>query len=142
MLELVGGGMVGMAGTKFLPTLAPASLTALGGSTIGPIVLSGAAAYLMKLLAGFVKKGVFQDAVFFGGLIQTGSTALNAFVPSLASQFGLSGLGAIVPGYFPVPQNPLRRLGAGSAPSTAVSSVSPTARVNANGLGRAFNSAF
>ena len=143
MLEMVGGGLLGMAGTKFLPTLAPASLTGLGGSTFGPIILSGASAFVMKFLAGMVKKGgSFQDAVFFGGLIQTGSVTLNALFPSLASQFGL---GALMDGHFVVPQNPLRRRLAAPgmvAPPASSSVVAPTARINMNGLGRAFSPAF
>lgn len=138
-LEMIGGGLLGMAGTKFLPTLAPSSISGLGGSTFGPVLLSGASAFLMKMLAGFVKKGAFQDAVFFGGLIQTGSTALNAFFPSLATQFGL---GAIMPARFVVPQNPIRAYlqatGGGSSGPVA----GPNARIGVSGLARGFGNAF
>jgi len=104
---------VGVAATKFLPTLVPASLTSgFGPSPIVSVLLTGAGAFVAGFLAkkflGGTFGGAFGDAVLFGGLMQAGSVALSAFAPpSIARQLALSGLGDIVPGYFPVPQNPV-----------------------------------
>lgn len=139
--EVVGGVLAGMAGTKFVPTLVPASLSAMGGSTFGPVIISGVAAFVLKKAAEMIKKGAFSDGVFLGGLAQTGSVLLNALVPSIWGQFGVSGLGALIPGRFPVPQNPVtagRQLGAASG--TQVSGTG--ARIGVSGMGRAFGSAF
>lgn len=129
---MIAGGLVGMAATKFLPTLVPVGIT--GSSNIVRVVLSAAAAYVASMIAGKVP-GVDKqtaNAVFFGGLIQTGSVALNAFLPSIGKQFGLAGMGELTPGNFLVPQNPLRRV---IAPATA-------GRVNMSGIDRAFGRAF
>lgn len=136
-VEVVGGVLAGMAGTKFVPTMLPASLSAMGGSTFGPVLVSGVSAYALKKLAEMVKKGAFSDAVFLGGLAQTGSMLLNSLVPSVWGQFGISGLGAFMPGRFPVPQNPIL---AGAGTSTAIGA--PNARIGVSGLGRAFQAAF
>lgn len=132
-MKMIVGGLAGMAATKFLPTLVPVSLS--GSSNIVRVVLSAAAAYVSSMIAGKVP-GVDKqtaNAVFFGGLIQTGSVALNAFLPSIGRQFGLTGMGELTPGNFLVPQNPLRRVV--TAPATA-------GRVNMSGIDRAFGRAF
>ena len=43
-VEIVGGVLAGMAGTKFVPTLIPTSLSSMGGTTIGPVLWSGVSA--------------------------------------------------------------------------------------------------
>ena len=63
--------------------------------------------------------------------MQTGSMVLNAVLPNFrvgGVPLALSGLGDLVPGRFPVPQNPLRI----PAPAPA------QARVTMNGLARAY----
>ena len=108
---MVGGGLVGVAATKYLPTLLPSSITSgLGGGSIMSIALMGAGAFAASWLAHkFVSNQAFGDAVLFGGLMQVGSTALTAFAPpALAQRLALSGLGEIVPGSFVVPQNPIK----------------------------------
>ena len=137
-VEIVGGVLAGMAGTKFVPTMLPTSISAMGGSTIGPVVVSGVTAYVLKKVAEMIKKGPFADAVFLGGLAQTGSVLLNALVPSIWGQFGVSGMRALVPGRFPVPQNPVT---AGMA-ATSSSVGAGTARIGVSGIGRAFGAAF
>ena len=110
LLMMVGGGLVGVAATKFLPTLLPSSITAgLGGGSIMSLLLTGAGAFAAGWLARRFVGGAFGDAVLFGGLMQTGSMALTAFAPpALAQRLALSGLGEIVPGSFVVPQNPIK----------------------------------
>jgi hypothetical protein len=104
MLTTVGGGLLGMAATKFLPTILPAQITALGGgSPLMTVAFSAAGAFAASWLAGKYSPALGQ-AVLVGGLIQTGSTALNLFAPGLART---AGIGAIIPGSFPVPQNPI-----------------------------------
>ena len=108
LLTMIGGGLVGVAATKFLPTLVPSSLmSSLGASPILGIGLTIAGAFV----ASWIGKKVnleFGEAVLFGGLMQAGSQILTAFAPaSISSQLALSGLGDIVPGWFAVPQNPV-----------------------------------
>lgn len=114
LLTMVGGGLVGVAASKFIPGLLPTSVrSSLGSSPIMSVLLTGAGAYAASMLAKKVAGPVFGEAVLFGGLMQTGSVAINAFMPS-ASQLALSGMGAIVDGWYPVPQNPI--LGTGQPP--------------------------
>ncbi len=129
-LSMIAGGLLGVTAAKIIPGMLPASLTS---TPILRLFVTGGSAYLASLLASKVFSGPFSDAVFFGGLMQTGSVGLNVFVPSLGRQIGLSGMGELVPGQFAVPQNPLMI----PAPP-----VQPTARVNLNGLTRAFASGF
>lgn len=107
---MVGGGLVGVAATKYLPTLLPSNITASMGS--GPfmgILVSGAGAFLAGWLARRFVGQTFGDAVMFGGLMQVGSQVLTAIAPpALASRLALSGLGEIVPGAYVVPQNPIK----------------------------------
>jgi len=106
---MVGGGLVGVAATKFLPTLIPSSMLAsLGSSPILGIGLTIAGAFVASWIGKKVNNE-FGEAILFGGLMQAGSQILTAFAPaSIAGQLALSGLGDIVPGSFVVPQNPMR----------------------------------
>ena len=135
LLMMVGGGLVGVAATKFLPTLLPASLTSsLGSSPIIGVLLTGAGAFVASWLARKVSPS-FGDAVLFGGLMQAGSVALTAFAPSsLSSQLALSGLGDIIPGNYVVPQNPITSRG-------QVAMISAGTGAPAKGVG-AFGGAF
>jgi hypothetical protein len=128
---MVLGGLIGVTAAKLIPGLLPASLL---GSPIMRIVISGASAWAAGMVATKVS-GPFGNAVLFGGLMQTGSLALNAFIPSIGGQIGLRGLGDIVPGYFPVPQNPIY-------PGTQPMAGPVTARTGANGIGRAWGPAW
>jgi len=122
---MVGGGLIGVAATKFLPTLLPAStLTGLG--SFGGVLLTGAGAFVASwIFKKFMPS--MADAVLFGGLMQTASVLLTAFAPaSLAQRLALSGMGDIIPGNFVVPQNPIvpgtspMMIGAGSPASRGV----------------------
>lgn len=118
LLMMVGGGLVGVAATKYLPTLLPASITSTISGATGsffPVIITGAGAFaagfLAKKFLGGALGQAFGDAVLFGGLMQTGSAALNAFFPSasiLGQRLALSGVGDIIPGQFVVPQNPFK----------------------------------
>jgi len=104
MGQAIIGGLVGVTATKMITAQLPANIVS------GPfmrVVASGFAAFVAGWLAGRVSQP-FGDAVTFGGLMQTGSLALNAIVPTIGSQIGLrGGLGELVAGHFVVPQNPL-----------------------------------
>lgn len=133
LLMMTGGVLVGVAATKFLPTMIPASLTSgLGTSPMISVAITGAGAFAAGWLARKFVGGSFGDAVLLGGLAQTGSALLNAFAPaSIAGRLALSGVGDIVPGYFPVPQNPI----------TGRMAVMPAPSGGGGGMG-AFRSAF
>jgi hypothetical protein len=136
--EVILGGLLGVTAAKIIPTFLPASLSS--SSPFVKILITGASAYVAAMVAGKVMPGKshFGDAVFFGGLMQTGSIALNAFLPSIGGSIGLSGwgMGDLVSGTsFTVPQNPLKYI---APPAPA-----PTqARMSMNGLARAYGSAF
>lgn len=132
-LTLIGGGIAGVVAAKFIPTMLPVSLVgSLGGTSIGRTLITGVSAVLAGWAAGKVDRE-FGEGVMFGGLMQTASVAFNAFLPGIYSQLGV-GLGDLMPGGFPVPQNPIR---AGiPAPPPA------NARVTMNGLARAYGAAY
>lgn len=138
-LEMVGGGLVGVAAAKFLPTLLPASLTgSLTSSTFGRVIISGISAVVGGYLGSKVSLK-FGQGVLFGGMIQAFSVGLNAFLPSVYGQIGpYATLGDLMPGQFSVPQNPLRLP---PPPPTAIPAGSQ-ARIPMNGLARAFGSAY
>lgn len=129
---LVGGGLAGVAVTKFLPTLVPASMQ-IGGNA-GRAAFSLIAAFVGGW-AGSLANPEFGGAMLFGGLMQFGSVVLNAFLPGFALPYvgplALSGMGELVPGRFAVPQNPIRQ-----------QHVPAQARVTMNGLSRAYGTAW
>ena len=134
--QLVLGGLLGVAGTKFVARMIPAGFTGFAG-TFGPVVSNGIAAFIVGWGASKAAKGPFGDAVLFGGMMQVGSTLINALVPNLRLAdipLALSGrgMGEFVPGGFVVPQNPVRGI---QAPPT-------NNRTNMSGLTRAFGTAF
>src|SRR5271166_1207964 len=138
-MKMIGGGIVGVAATKFLPTLIPATMMPSVMSTnLGRTAVSFAAA----LGAGFLASKVdvrFGQGVYFGGLMQAVSVGLNAFLPS---QFGMlnTGLGDFAPGRFAVPQNTLRQVAAPAA-SGHLPAASGS-RVTMSGLARAYAPAY
>ena len=110
LLMMTGGVLVGVAATKYLPTLVPASmLSTFGTNAFVSVIVTGAGAFVAGFLARKVSPGAFADAVLLGGLAQTASAALNAFAPpTLAGRLALSGVGDILPGSYVVPQNPIK----------------------------------
>jgi hypothetical protein len=144
-LMILGGGFAGLIGTKFIPTLLPATLTgSIGTSTAGQFAISLAAAVAVGWAAGKFVSPAFGNGAMFGGLIQATSVGLNAFLPSVYSSLGI-GLGDLLPGSFAVPQNPIR---AGMQRRIAAPAAAPAAaqggqaRVTMSGLARAYGSAF
>jgi hypothetical protein len=133
----IAGGLVGVAAAKFIPTLIPAGMLPVGGGVIMRTVITGAAAWLAGMATGRFVGKAFGDAVLFGGLMQTGSVALNALLPGFAIggvPLGLSGMGELMDGRFSVPQNPIR----GALPAATPAQV----RATMNGLDRAYGRAF
>ena len=116
MATAVVAGLAGMAAAKFIPTLIP------GGFIQGNLmrtVATGASAFAAQMIAKAVGQPEhISDAVLFGGLIQTGSVALNAFLPGIAQSLGLSG---IMDANWSIPENPLRAM---PAPAPAPANVS------------------
>jgi len=136
-LKLIGGGLVGVAATKFIPTLIPTSITgSFGSTTFGRVIISAVAAVASGWGAGKLDPE-FGNGVMFGGLMQVASVALNAFLPGFTVGGVPIGLGDLMPGQFVVPQNPIRAAIPAPAPATPTN-----ARVTMNGLARAFGTAF
>lgn len=134
--QLVLGGLLGVAGTKFVARMIPAGLSSFAG-TFGPVINNAVGALVIGWVAGKAAKGPFGDAVLFGGMMQVGSTLINTLVPNLRLAdipLALSGrgMGEFVPGGFVVPQNPVRGI---PAPPT-------NNRTQMSGLTRAFGTAF
>jgi hypothetical protein len=112
MAKAVVAGLAGMAASKFIPTLIPGNL--IQGNLMRTVA-TGASAFVAQMIAkAVVKDQSVSDAVLFGGLMQTGSVALNAFLPGIAQQLGLSG---IMDGNWTIPENPLKRVPAPAPPA-------------------------
>lgn len=129
MAKAVVAGLAGVAAAKFIPTLVPGGL--IQGNLMRTVA-TGASAFVAQMLAKMVTKDpTISDAVLFGGLMQTGSTALNAFLPGIAQSLGLSG---IMDANWTIPENPLRQI--------PMAVPAANARSGVNGLDRAFGSAY
>ena len=140
-LKLVGGGLLGVAAAKFIPTVLPtSSLGSLATSSIGRTVITGVSAVAAGwLVAKFDAE--LGSGVLFGGLMQTASVAMNAFLPSFTVggvPIALSGMGDLLPGQYAVPQNPIRA----AIPPPAPPVPPPGARITMNGLSRAYGVAY
>lgn len=136
-LKIVGGALAGVVVAKFAPTLLPTTmLGSLGGSNVGKVVITGASAVAGAWLISKWDRSI-GEAALLGGLMQTASVALNAFLPSVYQSLGI-GLGDLMPGSFPVPQNPLRL----PPPPAPMPTGGSQVRMAMNGLTRAYGSAF
>jgi hypothetical protein len=127
---MIAGGLIGVAATKFIPTMIPAGL--IPQSNIVRALVSAGAAYAAGMAGEKFVNPTFGNAVMFGGMMQAASVALNSFLPSVGSRIGLNGMRELIPGQFTVPQNPLRLP---PAPPVAV-------RAQTNGLARAYGHAY
>lgn len=138
MMKAVGAGIVGVAAAKLIPTFLPANILG-GGGALTKIALAGASAFVASWAAKKAGAGdTVASSVLFGGLMYTGSLAINAALP--ASISAKLSLGELMPGSFPVPQNPIiQRQLAAAAP---VAGQPNQVRVPMNGIGRAFGSAY
>jgi hypothetical protein len=103
IITAAAGVLVGVAATKFLVGMLPASIS---GNTIYATVAGFVAAAAEWWLLSLVSPE-FGAAAGLGGIAEAGSIALTNFMPSLGS-LALSGrMGDFVPGRFAVPQNPV-----------------------------------
>lgn len=135
-MKLIGGGIAGVAATKFLPTMIPPTMAPqLLSTNFGRTAVSFAAALASGWLATKLDAR-FGQGVYFGGLMQAVSVGLNAFVPAAYRALGV-GLGDFVPGRFAVPQNPVA-IGQASGHLPAASG----SRVTMSGLARAYAPAY
>lgn len=135
-MKLVAGGLVGVAAAKFIPRMLPGGITGMLGN-FGGLITTAASAFIAGWAAEKFIGAEVGSAVLFGGLMQTGSVALNMIAPGFAIggvPLALSGMGELMPGSFVVPQNPLRVPSAPAVPTNA--------RLTMNGLSRAFGTAF
>lgn len=131
------GGLTGVAATRLVSKIIPPGLLGFAGQ-FAPLLSDGISAMLVSWAADKVGGNSetardFKAGVPFGALMMVASTAISTFVPGLR-QYGF-GIGALVPGQFPIPQNPIRPI-ALPAPADAKT------RVNTSGLSRAFGTAF
>jgi hypothetical protein len=151
-LKILGGGLAGVAAAKFIPQILPTSVTTsgIGSSTIGKVLITGVSAFAAYWIASKAD-AAFGEGVLFGGLMQTASVALNAFLPGFniaGVPIALSGLADLVQGQFAVPQNPLRNMNPGmrqqmlAAGSNGAMPAAAGSKVTASGLGRAYPSAY
>lgn len=122
-IKLIAGGLVGVTATKAITSMLPPVIISSG---LFRILASGGVAFLSGLLASRVDS-TFGSAVAFGGYMQTGSLALNTFIPTIGSRFSL---GALMPAEFSVPQNPIS--------GAYLPEAGPQTRITTNGLTRAY----
>ena len=101
------GGIVGVAVAKLVPPALPPAMVSTPAmrviATLGTALLGG-------YIVGQMDKTLGQG-VMFGGLMQTVSLTLNAFIPAAGQYVGLSrgrGVGAMVPGRYNTPFNPVK----------------------------------
>lgn len=111
LLKMIGGGLIGVTLTKMVPSyIAKSGLTSsLPQGGFMNVLISAISAWLGGYLIGKFDKEL-GEAAMFGGFMQTGSVALNTFLPSVGGTFSL---GDLVDGHFVVPQNPLYGMGGG-----------------------------
>lgn len=92
--KAVAAGLVGVTITKTIVGMLPASVTS---SPIMRVIASGAAAWGAGFLATKMMGSDVGGAVMFGGFMQAGSMALNAFAPQIGGVIGLNGLRGLTP---------------------------------------------
>jgi len=109
--KALAGSLVGVMLCKLVPPMLPAQLTS---NQALQVLVTGAIAFGSGMAAQKADQ-VFGDGVMYGGLLQTVSVGLNAYLPSLGSRLSLSGtgrrpggVGYIAPGDFSFPENPIR----------------------------------
>lgn len=105
MLKIGGGVLLGVTITKMIPKYVPASISSsMGSGGIMAVLISAVSAFIGGWAVSKVDPEV-GEAVLWGGIAQTMSVALNAFLPTVSGTFSL---GDLVSGNFVVPQNPIR----------------------------------
>lgn len=133
MIELVGGGVAGVALGNAIPGFLPATMTSnpLFAAASVAIIGWGAGAAVGK----FFNKNI-GDGVFFGTLMQAASGLINSFIPGL----GLSGF---VPAAFNEPDNPVLagRMRQAALAAAASAAASPMPK-GVNGVFSAYGGAY
>jgi hypothetical protein len=144
--KAIGGGLAGVAITKAVPNMLPASLVSSSPfmTSITSIVVAVGSGMLVKAI--LKSDPIIGDAVMFGGLMQAGSVLLNAFLPSVGTVLGLQGLGNgmgdLVAARFPIPQNPImagQSQGMIAAPAVTPSAAHAASSAAAAGVGAIYN---
>ena len=132
-IEIISGAFGGLILAKFIPTLFPTSITGgIASSSIGRVVISGISAVVGAWAVSKINAPAGQGALL-GGMVQTLSIALNAFLPSAyASVSQYSTLGDLTPGSYPLPQNPIL---AGRTPVATLPPAAAQIAAAANGGG-------
>ena len=122
----IAGVLVGVSAAKLIPPMLPIGL----GSPITRILTTGAVAFLSGMVAKRVAGNSVGNYVLLGGLAQTVSMGLNAFLPSVGGALGLSGMGYLTDsGPLVVPNNQLYTAPAAAVPAkNGVSGLDPFGR--------------
>lgn len=103
-------GLAGVTATKAVANMG--FIAQFTASPLMRVVVSTAVAWGGGILVGKWDREA-GDAFMFGGLMQAGSVALNAFLPSVGNVIGLSGLRALTPSNdIGLPYNPFAGRGA------------------------------
>ena len=136
-LKMLGGGVVGVAVVKIIPTLLPAgTIASIASSSFGKIAVAAVTATVAGWGAGKLDKR-FGEGVMFGGWMMVTAVIINTVAPSLYSQY--IGMGDFVPGKFVVPQNPVRAALPSAAPAMPAAS---GAAMKTSRLGSAYQPAY
>jgi hypothetical protein len=117
MAFAVGGGLLGVAGTKYIVgylkgTGLASMLSTPIGLAVADVVVAGGLGYLIKRFAPGSAKGL-GDAAMFGGMMVAGSDLISGYASGTPfGSLALSGMrgrgvGVLHPGNFVVPQNPV-----------------------------------
>lgn len=106
MVKAGVGILIGVTAAKLLPKYIPASVaSSVGSGSIMAIAISGVSAFVTGWVLKKYADPTLGEYALYGGIAQTISVALNAFLPSVGGTFSL---GDLVNGNFVVPQNPIR----------------------------------
>ena len=102
--KVIAAGLAGVWATQFVVGMLPANL--LPQTPVTGALVNAAVAVGLGTVASMIMKGdpLVGYAIGFGGLMLAGGIAATSFG---FSQFGLRGLGDLVPGRFPIPMNPI-----------------------------------
>ena len=87
LAEYIAGGLIGVTINRAVLPMLPAAVTSNNLFAVGAAIAIAVAEWWAF---SFVSKD-FGSAVGFGGLMNAGSQALNAFIPSVGATVGLSG---------------------------------------------------
>lgn len=138
LIKMILGGLLGVTATKMVVAMLPANLLS---NNFVKVLASGAVA----VMAGQAAKAIpsageaFADAVMFGGMMQTGSVALNLFLPSVGSRIALAGrrgVGDLVDAQFSLPEQPMWSAARQIAAAKSVPATIPVAAMS--GMKRAW----